>query len=784
MEADAFLTEELMEESPEETVQKPGRGAVEMVDADGYKYTGHREPAWKVSDILRDEEGKRYQMWSVGMVRNASPENRKEERVYLDPIPHVVKSQNIPLRGWYKSKFEPKGVRARPCCLLPDTLVDTPWGPKPIKDLKVGDIVCGYNENKGDFSQVQVQAVFHQTRSEYMEATLGNGKTLKLTHDHQVFTKKRGWVEAGELITGIDILSIDGQGVPFTNVQTVVKETPVCDIQTSTRNFFAEGVLVHNSSDAILTSPYSGSCSVNCGFCLAPESPVDTPNGPCRIDRLSVGDSVLGSDEGQEAESKVTAVVSRQVSHYYRLQTTQANFRITGEHPVDVVNKGWTPVDQLMIGDRIKTSNGHAIALELTLVNDPLTVWDIQTTTENFYCQGHLLHNCYVEYGHRGWRASGITVVDPEYPDKVRKQVSKMRTATALYLSSFIDPFLELEPIYQNSRRTAQVAVDNGLPIFFLTRKVAPDWVFDCLRENKYSYMQFSINTPDPEDWIRLSPRAAPLTTQYDQIRAMHKKGIYVSIQVNPIIAGVTSNDQICQLIHELAAVGADHLIFKFVEISYSSRTAMVERIKDRFTRAKDPHRDLYDYDRGDMFASLFTQAIGGEYTIDEDYRKSALDRFSIECKKAGVTMALCYEYEYARRPDGSIIDKTGVSMGHKYLTADQCHGHRVPVFTRNGPDDLWKEIKGCPPSGCLTCQDDSKDETPCHNDYLASAPAWKPADMNKPALLPAGSQQRTKDGRLQLVVLKDKGYQGKISLDVLGGGDKKSGGCGSSCGG
>ena len=52
------------------------------------------------------------------------------------------------------------------------------------------------------------------------------------------------------------------------SVRRVVSDTEVYDIQTGTENFFAEGVLVHNCmTDAVLTEPYGGYCTVGCSFC-------------------------------------------------------------------------------------------------------------------------------------------------------------------------------------------------------------------------------------------------------------------------------------------------------------------------------------------------------------------------------------------------------------------------------------------------------------------------------------------------------------------------------------
>jgi len=438
---------------------------------DPYEFHMRNEPHYnKTEPEVDPDTGWRYTYRDVGMTRNASDENTKEMKVFLDPVPHVVVDQNVPLRGWYKSKHEPKNVRPRPCY-----------------------------------------------------------------------------------------------------------------------------------TDAILTQPYGGFCHVGCGF-------------------------------------------------------------------------------------------------------------------------------CYINNGVRGYRGQGISTVDPGYPEKVRKQLRKMRTGAAVYMSSFIDPFLELEDHYHNTQRTSEAATKAGLPIFFLTRKTVPGWAYDHLKLNPHSYMQFSINTSNPDDWRRLSPKALDLPGMIDQVREMRRQGIYVSIQVNPIVAGIVSNDDICSLIHMLGEAGANHLIFKFVEIVYPSVTGLKEQMRRRFGE-----------ERFKRFDELFTQNIGGVRTIQEEYRIKALDRYKAECAKAGVTMSLCYEYKYERDDTGKILSKTGVSIGADYLTADQCHGQRVPVYSRSGPDELFKPMDVCPPSGCLTCGDASggDDKVPCGNPFLGSAPAWTPQDLNRQANVP-----------------------------------------------
>lgn len=326
---------------------------------------------------------------------------------------------------------------------------------------------------------------------------------------------------------------------------------------------------------------------------------------------------------------------------------------------------------------------------------------------------------CYVNSGFRGYRGSGLVTVPVNYGDHVRRQLASMRTATAGYFSSFTDPFLPLEDYYHNTRAGAQAFVSEDLPLFFLSRLAYPDWAVDMLRLNKFSYAQKSINTPDPEDWRRLSPGALGLEAHFEEIRKLHDAGIYVSIQCNPVIPGIVTHDDVEELFGKLAEAGADHVIVKFVEANHPWAPAMVERITKRFGG-----------NRAAAFRDLFTEnCCGGQKTVTEEYRREGHTRYRKRATELGMTYSLCYEY--TRRPDGS-----WASMGPEFLTADQCHGHRVPIHTRAGGDlgEEFRPLDACPPSGCLSCADDNAGRARCGSELLGQARALRLPDLRRDA--------------------------------------------------
>jgi DNA repair photolyase len=328
---------------------------------------------------------------------------------------------------------------------------------------------------------------------------------------------------------------------------------------------------------------------------------------------------------------------------------------------------------------------------------------------------------CYVNSGFRGYRGSGLISVPLDYGEQVGRQLDRLKTSPAGYFSSFTDPFLPLEDLYHNSQKGAEAFVSRGLPIFFLSRLAFPSWAIDLLRKSPYSYAQKSINTPDPEDWRRLSPGALSLGEHLDEIAKLRAAGIYVSIQVNPIVPGVTSHDQVEELFGLLAEAGANHVIVKFVEAGFSWAPSMIERIGKRFGK-----------ERGLAFASLFRDNIGGQRTISEEYRLEGHRRYVKRATELGLTYATCYEYAYERDPEGTILSKRGYSIGSEFLTGDQCHGQRVPMFSRESLSEPFREVEECPPSGCLTCADDNEGQPRCGSELYGAAKALRSADFKK----------------------------------------------------
>jgi len=103
-------------------------------------------------------------------------------------------------------------------CVHEETIVVTDKGNIPIKEItkRIQDGECfhalGKNmddeELKDTFTEIIGQNVTDGDKK-WIEITLENGKSIKLTEDHEIHTENRGWVKAKDIKENDDITESD-----------------------------------------------------------------------------------------------------------------------------------------------------------------------------------------------------------------------------------------------------------------------------------------------------------------------------------------------------------------------------------------------------------------------------------------------------------------------------------------------------------------------------------------------------------------------------------------------
>lgn len=753
---------------------------------------------------------------SIGMVRNAKDENKKQVLVFLEPFPHIRIDTAKPLQGWYKGLHEGPGVRPRPCfseAILTESFggfcavgcsfslpageqIGTEYGSRAIESIQVGDLVWGRTTQDRRLVKV-LGTTRHVKAAGYVIIELSDGRRLRMTADHPVYSVGRGWVAAEQLKfweeledvslprlwraegkqasealspvlaetkqyhseTSAEVVSRLWKGIEPEKSDSLRRLQPKGQIgkrearrRKASRLESKAEVSDYSLEDESTRFVYSGGNVQACerpkvaGMAVGPSRESQARNiglssiqetSLYRPQRQNLSDEInLGSIDGQIPRRQRLRLGLRTIcdsptgrlclsSRFYS-QSSKSDSRGKGlyagkQQGEDSTSPSYGP-SGIGLGSEGIRAAGNPHVTKILFVTGAVEVFDIETESGNFYQNGVLVHNCYINSGMRGYRGTGLITVPMNYGEQVKKQLSKMYRAAAGYFSSFTDPFTPLEAFYHNTEEAAREFVNVGLPIFFLSRLRYPQWAIDLIVQNPHSYAQKSINTCDAEDWRHLSPGALPLKQHFSDIARLKKAGIYISIQVNPILPGVTSHEQIERLFRQLKEAGADHVIVKFVEAGYSWADAMVARTIKRFGKV-----------RGEAFAKLFTENIGGQRTITEDYRLPAHERYSAAAKCLGLGYATCYEYRYQRDSEGNIVDKTGVSIGREFTTSSQCHGQMVPVYKRDSLDERFKPVEECPPSGCLYCASENEGKPRCGDELMGQATAMRMADYKTP---------------------------------------------------
>lgn len=81
-------------------------------------------------------------------------------------------------------------------------------GKRKLKDIQVGDIVWAYNEETDDIEEDTVTSTMARTVEEYYEIELETGHIMKITGEHPVYVKDKGWIPVSDLQEGDEMLRV------------------------------------------------------------------------------------------------------------------------------------------------------------------------------------------------------------------------------------------------------------------------------------------------------------------------------------------------------------------------------------------------------------------------------------------------------------------------------------------------------------------------------------------------------------------------------------------------
>jgi len=126
------------------------------------------------------------------------------------------------------------GIKLAFACLPEESMIDTPAGPRCVRDLTAGDVVTGY---RGNPVLVQQKHVYReQPETEFLRAVFEDGASVEACGMHRIAGTRMRDLEAGQLVAGRRVHAI-------TSRRGVLRS---CDLMTEDEGYRINGIPVNS----------------------------------------------------------------------------------------------------------------------------------------------------------------------------------------------------------------------------------------------------------------------------------------------------------------------------------------------------------------------------------------------------------------------------------------------------------------------------------------------------------------------------------------------------------
>jgi DNA repair photolyase len=250
-------------------------------------------------------------------------------------------------------------------------------------------------------------------------------------------------------------------------------------------------------------------------------------------------------------------------------------------------------------------------------------------------------HNCIYCYtkGYSSFPGESTVRLYTNTADKLERELSKKRVLPqSVYFSPSSDLFQPIPEVLAMGLRVLKILLDWGIGVAFLTKGMIPEEFFD-LFANHPNQVQAGIGliTTNHRLAMQFEPGAASVATRLEQAKRLVAMGVPASIRADPIIPGVTDDDQtLDDLCAEVSATGvcqlAASLLFFRPAIMQSLNKALhgtdvLKAIQTRFEKS----RRLPIHAEHSMVTAL---------PVEE--RKRFFDRLKTTAERYGLKLYLC----------------------------------------------------------------------------------------------------------------------------------------------
>jgi hypothetical protein len=144
------------------------------------------------------------------------------------------------------------GAKSTMKCFVAGTMISTATGLVAIENIKAGDKVTSTNTDTFETAEKTVLETYVRETTELVHLTV-NGELIKTTFDHPFYVKDKGFVNAGELRVGNEVINANDETYLIEHISLEIVDEPVTVYNFQVDDFQTyhvgnSSVLVHNAS--------------------------------------------------------------------------------------------------------------------------------------------------------------------------------------------------------------------------------------------------------------------------------------------------------------------------------------------------------------------------------------------------------------------------------------------------------------------------------------------------------------------------------------------------------
>ena len=211
------------------------------------------------------------------------------------------------------------------------------------------------------------------------------------------------------------------------------------------------------------------------------------------------------------------------------------------------------------------------------------------------------VHRCVYCYscGYSSRPSEGIVVVYSNLFEKLKKELPRKRKLPkTVYFCPSSDLFQPIPEILQTGYDIIEYLLFQSINVAFVTKGIIPDRFFGLFQKNfERVQAQVGLISTDKNVLSLFEPNAATPEVRLEQIRKLSDIGIKTTVRLDPIIPGVTDDDETLQRVCEsVAAAGVKNIAASVLFLRPAIKESMQRNISDegirksifdRFSRSK-----------------------------------------------------------------------------------------------------------------------------------------------------------------------------------------------------